>query len=245
MKLVKEIHCHTVYSHGTGTIEDNVTAAIEKGVDTIIISEHGPGHYFARKNTVETYAEMRDEILRLREKYPEIEIFMGLEANIISTKGDLDVSDELLKLLDYLYCGIHLMSIPKNISSFFNMQIMNTLCSKFGWFKKRQTKINTRAVCLAMDKYPLTMITHPDTRGPIDLLAVARKAEEKNVILEINDTKCKLNADDIKRIEDSGINVTFAVGSDAHSRKDICKWENARKILEESGVDLKKVWNVE
>lgn len=245
MRLTKEIHCHTVYSHGTGTIEENVIAAVKKGVSEITISEHGPGHYYARKNTVDTYREMKNEILRLREKYPEISIYMGLEANIISTEGDLDVSDELLEILDILYCGIHLMSIPRNLSALFNMQIMNTLCEKFGWFRKRQTRINTRAVCLAMEKYPVKMITHPDTRGPIDLLAVARKAEERGVILEINDTKRKISAEDIRMIEESGINVTYAAGSDAHRPEDICKCGNSLPILEKSGVDLGKVWNVE
>lgn len=245
MKLTAEIHCHTIYSHGTGTIEDNVIAAREKGMKKIIISEHGPGHMVARKNTNATYMDMKKEILELRKKYPDMDILMGMEANVISMKGDLDVDEELLEIVEVLYCGIHLMSIPKDISTFFNMQIMNTLCSKFGWFRKRQTRINTNALIKAIEKYPLKMITHPDTRGPVDIIELAKAAEKHDVVLEINDTQSKLNEEDIRLIEESGINITYAVGSDAHSKKDIGKWENARKILEKSNISLDKVWNVE
>lgn len=245
MKLTAEIHCHTVYSHGSGTIEDNVLAAREKGIKKIIISEHGPGHMVAKHNTNETYKKMKNEIISLREKYPDMEIIMGLEANIISTKGELDVDDELLNIVEVLYCGIHLMSIPKNLSALFNLQLMNTLYCKFGIFKKRQTKINTNAIINAMRKYPLKMITHPDTRGPVDIIKIAKEAQKHNIMLEINDTQSKLNSEDIKSIEKEGINVMYAVGSDAHSKNDIGKWNNAKKIIEQSSISLEKIWNVE
>lgn len=245
MKLTAEIHCHTVYSHGTGTIEENIIAAKNKGIKKIIISEHGPGHVVARKNTNATYKRMKDEIIELRKKYPDMEILMGLEANIISTKGDLDVDKELLNIIEVLYCGIHLMSIPKNPSAFFNLQIMNTLYCKFGIFKKRQTKINTNALINAIKKYHLTMITHPDTRGPVDIIELAKEAEKNNVILEINDTQSKLSAKNIELIEKNNIHIKYAVGSDAHCPEDIGKWNNAKKILEESNINLNKVWNVE
>jgi len=246
MKLTAEIHCHTIYSHGTGTIEDNVVAAREKGMSKIIISEHGPRHIVSRKNTLATYNDMKQEILSLREKYPDIEIILGLESNIISTEGDLDVDEELLNIIEVLYCGIHLMSIPKNVKSFFNLQVMNTICSKFGWFKERQKRINTKAIISAMKKYPkLKMITHPDTRGPVDILAVAKESEKRDIMLEINNTQSKLNASDIKLIEENNINIVYAVGSDAHSKEDIGKWNNAKKIIIDSGINIDKIYNIE
>ena len=64
-------------------------------------------------------------------------------------------------------------------------------------------------------------------------------------MLEINDTQSKLNSEDIKLIEKEGINVMYAVGSDAHSKNDIGKWNNAKKIIEQSNISLEKIWNVE
>ena len=44
MKILADYHTHTIYSHGKGTIEDNVKVAILKGIETIGISDHGYGH---------------------------------------------------------------------------------------------------------------------------------------------------------------------------------------------------------
>ena len=49
-RMTFDYHTHTIYSpgplrsHGKGTPEENVQAAIEKGLTGIAISEHGPGH---------------------------------------------------------------------------------------------------------------------------------------------------------------------------------------------------------
>ncbi|MFR6641738.1 MAG: PHP domain-containing protein [Christensenellales bacterium] len=39
-----DYHTHTYYSHGKGTIEDNVRAAAEKGLKQIAITDHGFRH---------------------------------------------------------------------------------------------------------------------------------------------------------------------------------------------------------
>ena len=41
MEILADYHTHTVYSHGKGSIEDNVKVAISKGIKTIGISDHG------------------------------------------------------------------------------------------------------------------------------------------------------------------------------------------------------------
>ena len=53
MKLIYDLHTHTVFSHGKGTIEENVKVAKQKGLTKIAITDHGFEHfYFAvkRKN---------------------------------------------------------------------------------------------------------------------------------------------------------------------------------------------------
>ena len=39
-----DYHTHTLYSHGKGTIQQNVEAAQRKGLKEIAITDHGPGH---------------------------------------------------------------------------------------------------------------------------------------------------------------------------------------------------------
>ena len=54
MKILADYHTHTILScgnnekrrHARGTIEENVLAAIDKGLEVIGISEHGFNHNF-------------------------------------------------------------------------------------------------------------------------------------------------------------------------------------------------------
>lgn len=71
-----DLHTHTIYSHGKGTIEDNVQAAIARGLSHIAITDHGPGHLFygVKRRDI---PRMRKEVDALNEKYPEIKIHQG------------------------------------------------------------------------------------------------------------------------------------------------------------------------
>ena len=43
-KMLFDYHTHTTFSHGKGSIEDNVKEAVKKGLKAIAITDHGPGH---------------------------------------------------------------------------------------------------------------------------------------------------------------------------------------------------------
>ena len=80
--LFADYHTHTCFSHGTGTPEENVQAALQRGLCAIAISEHGPGHMFygVRK---EKLLALRREVDRLAAKYAgKIQVLMGIECNL-------------------------------------------------------------------------------------------------------------------------------------------------------------------
>lgn len=64
MIITSDLHTHTVHSHGLGTVEENVIAAIKKGLKTIAISDHGPGHMAYGIKDIDKYLE---DILKQRE----------------------------------------------------------------------------------------------------------------------------------------------------------------------------------
>ena len=43
-RIVADYHTHTIYSHGKGTILENVEAARKKGLEKIAIADHGFNH---------------------------------------------------------------------------------------------------------------------------------------------------------------------------------------------------------
>ena len=89
MKILADYHTHTIFTHGTGSIEDNVRVAVERGLKEIAITEHSFRH-LAHGINRKKFFEIKAEIERLRAIYP-IKILLGLEANLISDKGDIDV----------------------------------------------------------------------------------------------------------------------------------------------------------
>ena len=81
MEILADYHTHTVYSHGKGSIEDNVKVAISKGIKKIGISDHGYKNV-AYGVKIDDFEKMREEIDILNEKYKnQIEILLGVECN--------------------------------------------------------------------------------------------------------------------------------------------------------------------
>ena len=105
MALVADYHTHTKYSrhnHGKGTIEENVRVAYEKGLRQIAITDHGFNQkmYGVRRIDI---PKIKKEIEDATECYP-IEVLLGVEANLISSQGDLDITEEDYKDLDIVLC---------------------------------------------------------------------------------------------------------------------------------------------
>ena len=78
--------------------------ASEKGLSSIAITDHGPGH-LTYGIKMEKLPEMRAEIDRLKSVYPDIEVLLGVEANTLRVPPYLDVEDT--DLFDILLAGYH------------------------------------------------------------------------------------------------------------------------------------------
>lgn len=244
MKIIADYHDHTIYScgnnenrrHAKGTIEENVKQAIEKNLKIIGISEHGFNHNFYGLSK-ENAKKERMEIDRLNEKYPNIKILMGIECNILDDSGKIDMPEDMMGYFDYILAGYHYGSKPTSVKSFLH-HIDNMLTG--GFFSK---KYNTRAVINAIRKNNIMYITHPGDKGRIDIEAVAKVCEETGTGLEINGHHNKLDVDMIRKIKD--MDIKFYIGSDAHDPKHVANFEKGLKIALESGLDMKKIVNIE
>nr|WP_297574031.1 PHP domain-containing protein [uncultured Peptostreptococcus sp.] len=244
MKILADYHTHTIFScgnnekrrHAKGTIEENVLAAIDKGLEIIGISEHGFNHNFyglSRKNA----KREREEIDRLNEKYPQIKILMGMECNILDDTGKIDMPDDMVQYFDYILAGYHYGSKPTSFRSLLH-HIDNVLFSG----KLFSKDYNTRALIRAMERYDIKYITHPGDKGDIDIEKVAEAAVRTNTGLEINGHHDKLSVDMIEAI--SHMDIKFYIGSDAHKPENIANFKRAYEIVEESGLAPTRVVNL-
>ena len=236
MKILADYHTHTIYSHGKGTIEDNVKVAISKGIETIGISDHGYGHltYGIKRDDI---LRMREEIDKLNEKYKnQINILLGVECNILDHKGNIDFDEKLDTAFDYVMAGYHFGSKPTCVKGLFNHADNYIIRST------KSTDYNTEAIINAMKNNNIFAITHPGDKGNIYIDEVAKIAKLTDTRLEINSSHGYLNSIQLKEIQHIG--NTFIVGSDAHIPKNVGNFNLALNTIKEANIDLSLVENI-
>ena len=161
MKILADYHTHTKYSHGKGTIEENVKVAISRGIEVLGISDHGYQHltYGIKKDDI---FKMREEVDYLNEKYNnQIKILLGVECNILDEKGNIDINEKMRDVLDYVMAGYHFGSMPRNIKGLFNH------ADNYIFKSKKSKDYNTLAVINAMKNNDIFVITHPGDKGDV------------------------------------------------------------------------------
>lgn len=236
MKCIAEYHCHTIYSDGKSTMEENVKFAIEMGLEKIGISDHGYKHKgFGVK--YKDYPKMKSEIESLREKYPQIKILLGVEANILDDKGNIDVDDYIRKYVDYVIAGYHFGSMPSNLRGLEN-HIRNFIKP----LKPKEIDYNTRALVNAMNNNNIFILTHPGDKGLVYIEEVAKAAEKTKTVLEINAHHNNLSIEQIEIAK--AYDVLFSVGSDAHHYTHMKMIEEAILRAEKAGLDGNRIINV-
>jgi DNA polymerase (family 10) len=192
------LHCHTVYSDGTASIEAMAAAAKERGWDYIGISDHSESAFYAGGLKRDKLLQQHEEIDRLNAEMKDFRILKGIEADILAD-GRLDYDALILNGFDYVIGSIH---------------------SRFSMDGDAMTK----RVLAAFDDPHLTILAHPTgrlllTREPyaIDIEAVLEKAAHVGVAVELNADPHRFDLDwrYCRRAKELG--VTIEIGPDAHS----------------------------
>lgn len=235
MQILADYHTHTKYSHGKGTIEENVLEAISKGIKIIGISDHGYKHlaYGIKLNDI---YKMREEIDKLNEKYSNIEILLGMECNILDSYGNIDINDKIIKNCDYIMAGYHFASTPTSLKSMLNH------CNNYMIKNEKSKDYNTNAIINAMKNNDIFIITHPGDKGDVYIEEIAKVAKNTNTRLEINSSHGFLNSNQLVKIKNIG--NKFIIGSDAHVPHNVGNFDLAMKIIKEASVDLSLIENI-
>ncbi|NLL82175.1 MAG: PHP domain-containing protein [Tissierellia bacterium] len=250
-KILGDYHTHSIYSsgfrkeglHAKGTIEDNAQAAFKKGLSTIVISDHGPSHYIygIRKKNI---LKMREEVDRLNEIYiPHgLKILLGIEANIVSVDGLLDVDEECFKYIDILLMGYHYGATPKSIKDAYSLYILNFISKLMSFTRERAIEVYTKAYLKALDNYSIDIISHPGSKAKIDIVEIAKKCSKVGTALEISSKHDELSVESLLKIKD--LEIDYYINSDAHKPEDVGNLENGIKRARIADIDFSKVKNI-
>lgn len=215
MKAIIDLHTHSLASgHAYSTVKENIEYAKINELKYYGLSEHGinmPGG---------PHLFYFQNLKVLPREIDGVRILKGMEANIIDYDGNIDVEiDKYIKGLDYLIASLH------------------TVCLDPGTKEE-----NTRATLNAMDHELVKIIGHPDDgRYPLDYEAIVKKAKDKNILLEVNNSSLspgsfRPNArENYKELLSlcKEHKARIILGSDAHICYQVGVFDNAQRLLDE------------
>ncbi|WP_153017246.1 DNA polymerase/3'-5' exonuclease PolX [Alkalihalobacillus trypoxylicola] len=192
-----DLHMHTTASDGAHSLVEMIEANRRKGYQYMVVTDHSQFLRVANGLTVDRLKKQHEEIRKSNERYDDIEIFTGIEMDILPN-GSLDFEDEVLAEIDFVIASIH--------SS----------------FQQSQETIMKRLENAIMNPH-VDLIAHPTGRVlgrregyQVDVEKLISLAKEYDTALELNANpkRLDLSAAWVKRANEEG--VTISINTDAH-----------------------------
>ncbi len=192
-----DLHVHSCWSDGRGTIKEMGEAAAKEGHEYLAITDHSQSLKIARGLTEDDVKKQIKEISKVDSELESIQLFSGIEVDILKN-GELDLSDEILSQLDFVVASVH------------------------QWLDQSAYDM-TQRICKAMENPLVHAVAHPTGRilgqrpeNELHLDAIFQKAFNTGTALEINATIDRLDLPEkyINAAHRRG--VEFLINSDAH-----------------------------
>jgi len=247
MAFLGDYHTHTIHSrrkgwpflHAKGTIEDNVQAASDLGLKEIAITDHGFNHRVFC-TYIKNYPKFRAEIEELKKKY-NINILLGVEANLIGRNGEIDVKPQDKPLLDIILCGYHVNVRPNSLRDKFGLFYYNYILSLFG-LKKGRIRRNTQSYIKMLENNDIDILVHMNAgMFLVDAVEVAKAAVKKGTLIELNNRHMNFTKEEIDKMAELG--VKFIANSDAHRPGNVANFAKIRAKIAEYNIPKENIVN--
>ena len=192
-----DLHVHTNYSDGRGTIESMAEAAIELGYEYLVFCDHSQSLKVANGLSPARLKKKLEAVRAADEKYGGIHLLCGSEVDILKD-GALDYEDDLLAELDFVVASIH---------TSFNVG----------------EEAMTERIVRAMNNPYVRTIAHPtgrilNRREPyaVEVARLIEEAAATNTALELNSyvDRLDLSVPYVREAMSSGVSIT--IDTDAH-----------------------------
>jgi putative hydrolase len=217
MKITCDCHSHTVASgHAYSTVAEYAAEAGRKGLELIVITDHGPRMpggphlwHFSNFGVVPRF-------------WGDVEVWGGVELNILDLEGRFDLEDRDLAGLDLAVASFHTPFFPQGGTQ----------------------DALTRTALRVMAHPRVAILGHPDDdRFPLDYDELARAAAATGTLLEVNNSSL-LPTTSRKGARDNYLRMLDACGrhgarvvldSDAHIHTDIGRCDASLALVAEVG----------
>jgi DNA polymerase (family 10) len=197
--IIAELHCHTTWSDGHASIRQMAEAALARGKQVLVISDHSVSLGIANGLSVARLEEQKKEIEEARREFEgRLTLLHGTEVEI-KADGSLDFPDEVLAELDLVVASLHVsMRQPRE-------QV-------------------TERMLNAIRNLHVDIIGHPTNRllpdraaADLDMEAIFQAAAENGTALEINANPQRLDLNDIHARRAIELGIPLAINTDAHA----------------------------
>ena len=211
-----DLHVHTNYSDGRGTIESMAEAAIALGYEYLVFCDHSQSLKVANGLSPARLEEKLEAVRAADERYPEIRLLCGSEVDILKD-GTLDYEDALLAELDFVVASIH---------TSFNVG----------------EEAMTERVVRAMNNPYVNTIAHPtgrilNRREPyeVNVSRLIEEAKSTNTALELNSypDRLDLSVPYVREAMNAGVRIT--IDTDAHD-------ETALSFIKFGVAQARRAW---
>ncbi len=193
-----DLHTHSTWSDGIGTVEEMVEAARQRGLAYLAITDHSKRATIANGLSAERLLAQWAEIDRFSKRLKGFTLLKGVEVDILEA-GGLDLPDEVLAKADWVVASVH-----------------------FGQNQSRE-RITERVIGALANPH-VSAIAHPtgrllNKRKPyeIDLDAVLKAARDHGKLMELNAHPSRLDLDDVACAAAKKLGIPIVISTDAHN----------------------------
>jgi DNA polymerase (family X) len=191
-------HIHSYYSDGVNSLAELLDAARLRDWEFLGLSDHSQSAYYAGGLKPGDLTRQKQEVANLRQKYPDVAMFWGVESDILGD-GSLDYPEDILLGFDFVIASIH---------------------SQFRLSRQDMTR---RLLTAMADPY-CTMLGHVSgrlllARDPydVDLDEILAYAARHRVIMELNASPYRLDLDWRRLKQAKELGILISINPDAHS----------------------------
>ena len=219
-----DLHSHTDWSDGRDSMEQMISAARDRGLEYIAVTDHSVGRGIANGLSIERLERHGERLSAVAKAVGGIRVLHGTEMDI-RADGTLDYPDEVLASLDWVVASVH---------------------SAMGQGSETMTK----RIISAMKNPHVSAIGHLSTRligerRPVDAdyEAIFRAAADTGTALEINGSLERLDLKDthIRRARELG--APLVIDTDAHTVESLGNLEYGARLARRASCEPRHVIN--
>jgi DNA polymerase (family X) len=219
-----DLHCHTTWSDGRGSVLEMGEAARDRGYAYLAICDHTPNVGVVHGLSADELQRQGEEIARANEELAPFRILRGVECDI-RADGSLDVEDAVLAELEWVQLSLHAG-------------------------QRRPREELTKIVTGALRHPAVRALSHPKGRilnhrpeNALDLDEVFAVAKATGVAIEVNGLPDRLDLSAVHVREALAARVDIVLNSDSHSPAGLASLELALATARKAAATADRVVN--